>query len=349
MTGASIISLDFESHAVRAVLIDGEPWWVAADVGRLLGHSNIRRSLQALDDDEKGVTTGYTLGGPQELNVVSESGLYALCFISKLPAAKRFRKWVTSEVLPALRRDGAYSAGGDQGELAAKRAYYRALPQPHRERADLKAQVLAEVAALIAEGTPTGAAIAEVAAAQGLGDGGGGDQDEGSEAHGGPFRDKDASHAEVEMVKPSCIVAAGRVGRARGPPAGADCGRGGVSDSAAGTFAEQVHLSDLDARPVVGRHDRFRCGSADAARQGSGGYQSGSGSKVHGGPFGFGEGDRGGGQRVHSTHRTRPTRWMSSSSAPWRTSVGTRGLSDTMTRLLRSSRRVRATGRMRFT
>jgi prophage antirepressor-like protein len=107
-----VLSYDFETNAVRVVMVEGEPWFVAVDVCRVLEIKNSRDALARLDDDEKGVGISDTLGGKQTVNTVNESGLFALIFTSNKPAAKRFRKWVTSEVLPAIRRDGAYVADG---------------------------------------------------------------------------------------------------------------------------------------------------------------------------------------------------------------------------------------------
>lgn len=166
---ADIIPFDFETNAVRVVMINDAPWFVAADVCRVLEHTNSRAALKRLDDDERGVSKVYTLGGAQEMGVISESGLYALIITSNKPAAKRFRKWVTAEVLPAIRRDGAYfQPSGDHAELAAKRAYYAALPESHRERADGRAEALRQIEDMIDRGSRVGAAIAEVAAASGL-------------------------------------------------------------------------------------------------------------------------------------------------------------------------------------
>jgi prophage antirepressor-like protein len=85
---------------------------VAKDVCEVLGIANARDALQRLDDDEKGVATTDTLGGKQTLATVYESGLYALIFTSRKEEAKAFRKWVTSEVLPAIRKTGAYAVPG---------------------------------------------------------------------------------------------------------------------------------------------------------------------------------------------------------------------------------------------
>lgn len=108
MSNLSVFS--FEKSPVRTVLVSGAPWFSSADVGKILQLSNIRASVALLDDDEKGVNTIDTPGGKQEISIVSESGLYALIFKSRRPEAKKFRRWATSEVLPAIRKTGSYSA-----------------------------------------------------------------------------------------------------------------------------------------------------------------------------------------------------------------------------------------------
>lgn len=108
MTELSIISHpDFGK--VRNLTVKGEPWFVAKDVCDILGIKNNRDSIsKILDDDEKGVEKADTPGGVQEIGIVNESGLYSLIMRSNKPMAKVFRKWVTSEVLPSIRRNGFY-------------------------------------------------------------------------------------------------------------------------------------------------------------------------------------------------------------------------------------------------
>lgn len=101
---------NFDSHAVRTLLLDDAPWFVAADVCAALTLTNSRMVLERLDDDEKGVSSTDTPGGKQELAVINESGLYNLILGSRKPEAKRFKKWVTSEVLPAIRKTGRYDS-----------------------------------------------------------------------------------------------------------------------------------------------------------------------------------------------------------------------------------------------
>lgn len=97
-----------DSKTVRAVIIEGEPWFVAADVCSVLEHTNTSVALSRLDDDENGVNIVYTLGGNQEMNIINESGLYSLILTSRKPEAKKFKKWATAEVLPAIRKSGQY-------------------------------------------------------------------------------------------------------------------------------------------------------------------------------------------------------------------------------------------------
>lgn len=103
---SEIIPFDFEEQAVRVILRDGEPWFAAVDVCRVLEHSNPTMALKGLDEDE--VTLSQSEGNHRPMNFVSESGLYALIVRSDKPNAKRFRKWVTSEVLPSIRRNGRF-------------------------------------------------------------------------------------------------------------------------------------------------------------------------------------------------------------------------------------------------
>jgi prophage antirepressor-like protein len=104
---------DFESHTVRVITRDEAPWFVAADVCRALNLADVTSACRGLEDDERMTlhnerSHSGQRGGAQFFNVISESGLYALIFTSRKPEARRFRKWVTAEVLPALRQEGAY-------------------------------------------------------------------------------------------------------------------------------------------------------------------------------------------------------------------------------------------------
>lgn len=110
----AVSSFQFQPHSVRCVMIDGNPWFVAADVCAALEIANSRDAVSRLDTDEKGVALTDTPGGKQQVTVISESGLYILilrCRDAMTPGSVpyKFRKWVTSEVLPAIRRTGSYT------------------------------------------------------------------------------------------------------------------------------------------------------------------------------------------------------------------------------------------------
>ncbi|WP_295460515.1 BRO family protein [uncultured Pseudomonas sp.] len=112
----NVIPFKFDQREVRTLLIDGEPWFVAADACGSIGIANVSlavngradREGDGLDADERGIATVNTPSGDQEMLVVNESGLYSLIFKSRKVEAKRFRKWVTAEVLPAIRKHGRY-------------------------------------------------------------------------------------------------------------------------------------------------------------------------------------------------------------------------------------------------
>lgn len=98
-----------EFGKIRTVTLNGEPWFVGKDVALALGYSNTRKAIaDHVDDEDKGVTKRDSLGGEQQFTVINESGLYSLILSSKLPSAKAFKRWVTAEILPQLRRTGTY-------------------------------------------------------------------------------------------------------------------------------------------------------------------------------------------------------------------------------------------------
>ena len=99
---------NYNGNEVRTIQKDGEPWWVLKDVREVLGLSSPHKVFDRLDEDEKGRNQIPTPGGEQEMTVVNESGLYNVILRSDKPEAKPFRKWVTSEVLPSIRKNGVY-------------------------------------------------------------------------------------------------------------------------------------------------------------------------------------------------------------------------------------------------
>ncbi|HIW94006.1 MAG TPA: ORF6C domain-containing protein [Candidatus Flavonifractor merdipullorum] len=99
-----------EFGSIRSVEIDGEPWLVGKDVAQALGYTNPQKAIRDhVDEEDKGVNEMFTPGGKQEIAIINESGLYSLVLSSKLPGAKQFRRWVTSEVLPTIRKKGGYT------------------------------------------------------------------------------------------------------------------------------------------------------------------------------------------------------------------------------------------------
>ncbi len=112
---------------IRALELDGQPWFVGKDVARALGYGEGKSLANAVanhvDDEDKGVTEMMTPGGTQKMTIINESGLYSLVLSSKLPGAKQFKRWVTSEVLPSIRNNGGYINGQETmspEELMAK-------------------------------------------------------------------------------------------------------------------------------------------------------------------------------------------------------------------------------------
>lgn len=100
---------NYNNTQVRTIEMNGEPWFVLKDVCEILGISKYRDAAARLDEDERGSVRLDTLGGKQEMTAINESGLYNVILRSDKPEAKPFRKWVTSEVLPAIRKTGSYS------------------------------------------------------------------------------------------------------------------------------------------------------------------------------------------------------------------------------------------------
>ena len=109
---------NYESSEIRTVQVNGEPWFVLSDVCKVLELSSPHKVAERLDGDEKGRNQIPTLGGVQEMAVVNESGLYAVILRSDKPQAKPFRKWVTSEVLPSIRKHGSYSVQSQFADLS---------------------------------------------------------------------------------------------------------------------------------------------------------------------------------------------------------------------------------------
>ena len=102
---------EYQGNEVRTIQHGDEVWWVLRDVCRVLSLSNPAKVAQRLDEDEKDITLSYTPGGYQEITIVNEPGLYSVILRSDKPEAKTFKRWVTHEVLPSIRKTGAYNVG----------------------------------------------------------------------------------------------------------------------------------------------------------------------------------------------------------------------------------------------
>ena len=111
---------------LRTLVKEGEPWFIAKDVAITLGYPEATKMTRYLDEEEKGLLNVATLGGPQELQIINESGLYSAIFRSRKEEAKAFKKWVTREVLPSIRKTGGYllARPEDTPEQLEQRAYH---------------------------------------------------------------------------------------------------------------------------------------------------------------------------------------------------------------------------------
>lgn len=166
----NLASFAFDDSLVRTRLDDdGRPWFVAKDVCAVLELEKYRDAISRLDEDERGSAIVDTPGGPQEMSIVSESGLYSLIFRSRKPEARRFRKWVTAEVLPALRRTGTYTLGADERAALArvpeltKRTVVKELSTLARGNPARARTLEADILCLLAAMAPEGAAPASPA------------------------------------------------------------------------------------------------------------------------------------------------------------------------------------------
>lgn len=129
-----------EFGKVRTVRIDNETYFVGKDIAEILGFSNSRKAIaDHVDDEDKGVTNCYTPGGKQNVTIINESGLYSLILGSKLESAKKFKHWVTSEVLPSIRKTGGYNVPKTYAEalqIAANQA--KQIEEKNRQIAQMK-------------------------------------------------------------------------------------------------------------------------------------------------------------------------------------------------------------------
>lgn len=141
-----IIPFEFKKKKVRLVKVNEEPWFVAKDVSSILGYRDATNLARRLDSDEKGTQKVSTPSGKQEMTIVNESGLYSAILYSNKPEAKAFKRWITHEVLPTIRKTGGYiSPKANDAQIAAlldsfrEEAYHRA--QAEAENKQLRSQI----------------------------------------------------------------------------------------------------------------------------------------------------------------------------------------------------------------
>lgn len=139
MTTLSFQSFEFNPNPLRVVMRDGEPWFVAADVCAALAVQNITQAVARLDDDERAM---FNIAPQGNTNIINESGLYSLIMGSRKPEAKKFRKWVTAEVLPAIRKTGRYEAPAAAVALPQVQALTLALEARTAEVVQLQVQLI---------------------------------------------------------------------------------------------------------------------------------------------------------------------------------------------------------------
>lgn len=122
-TNTQLKTFIYNNQKVRSIIDKkGNPWFIASDVAKLLGYRVARDAIRILDPDEKGEHNVLTLGGPQKSAVINESGLYSLILLSRKPEAKCFKKWITSEVIPSIRKTGSYGKNVDLSDPKQLRA-----------------------------------------------------------------------------------------------------------------------------------------------------------------------------------------------------------------------------------
>lgn len=139
---------NFENNQVRTLLINDEPWFVGKDVAEILGYTNPRKAIiDHVDEEDKtdGVTIRDSIGREQHPMCINESGLYSLILSSKMPSAKKFKRWVTSEVLPQIRKTGSYATPQLTGEELMAKALIEAksiMERQNKEITEMKPKAL---------------------------------------------------------------------------------------------------------------------------------------------------------------------------------------------------------------
>ncbi|HYX16470.1 MAG TPA: BRO family protein [Nostoc sp.] len=135
MTNLSVFN--FESHEVRFVGTANEPWWIAQDICKVLELDDVSKAASRLDDDEKLIRTLHVSGQGRQTLCINESGLYSLVLTSRKAQAKRFKKWLTSEVIPAIRKTGTYTINDKTSNFDSKVAALDGKRRELKQRIDI--------------------------------------------------------------------------------------------------------------------------------------------------------------------------------------------------------------------
>ncbi|MBR0095610.1 MAG: Bro-N domain-containing protein [Synergistaceae bacterium] len=152
--GADLQVFDFNEHAVRIIMQDGEPWWVAKDVCNVLELADVTSALRGLDDDEKvlrKISGELSSSGNPNIMTINESGLYTLIIRSNKPEAKKFRRWVTHEVLPSIRKTGSYNTARKY-KVSDIKAMQRMIEKPEYKLSDVERRTMTKKLAAILMG-----------------------------------------------------------------------------------------------------------------------------------------------------------------------------------------------------
>jgi len=124
-----------ELGKIRAFSKDGEAWFVGTNVSKVLGYTNPQKAIRDhVDEEDKTVNDSFTVNGTRVV-LINESGLYSLVLSSKLPNAKQFKRWITSEVIPSIRKHGGYLSGQEQ--MSGEELMAKALEYAHKKIADM--------------------------------------------------------------------------------------------------------------------------------------------------------------------------------------------------------------------
>lgn len=142
MNNNSVQPFEFDGAEVRTILIDDELWFVASDIAKILGYRDASNMARRLDDEDKGTRPVSTLRGNQEMTVINEPGLYVAVLGSHVEGAKKFKRWVTAEVLPAIRKSGSYSVAPQVPQSYAEALRELASNVEARELAEQRAKEL---------------------------------------------------------------------------------------------------------------------------------------------------------------------------------------------------------------